>query len=121
MTPLLSCISAGPISVGSNVPSPPPSIMAGPAMPIQESRVAILKSAHPNRAAFPAKQKPLFIAIRGTLPANLAQLVNERTLSPAMCVVTSVSPGLPPPPSVYMITGRANRSAKSHILSNFLW
>ena len=46
----------GPMSVGANLPRPPPSIMAGPAMPIQELRVAMVKSAQPNSAALPAKQ-----------------------------------------------------------------
>ena len=34
---------------------------------------------------------------------------------------TSVSPGLPPPPSVYITTGKFCFSAVSQILSNFLW
>ena len=47
---------AGPISLGPQAPSPPPSIMAGPPMPIQEFWVAILKSQLPNTTALPAKQ-----------------------------------------------------------------
>tara|TARA_R110002110_G_scaffold77390_1_gene203465 strand:+ start:29718 stop:29852 length:135 start_codon:yes stop_codon:yes gene_type:complete len=44
------------MALASTLPRPPPSIIAGPAMPIQELRVAIVKSAQPNRAALPAKQ-----------------------------------------------------------------
>ena len=93
-------MSDGPISFGSNFPSPPPSIIAGPAIPIQEFFVAILISALPKRAALPAKQNPLFIAILKHLPYKLAQSAKEGTCKPATDVVTSVSPGLPPPPSV---------------------
>ena len=55
-TPLNLCSSIGPISSGENLPSPPPSIIAGPAIPIHEFFVAILKSLLPNKAALPAKQ-----------------------------------------------------------------
>ena len=41
---------------GSNTPSPPPSIMAGPPMPMLESSVAMTTSQHPRIAALPAKQ-----------------------------------------------------------------
>jgi hypothetical protein len=40
--------------------------MAGPAIPIQDVRVAMVISAHPNKTALPAKQNPLFMAMRGT-------------------------------------------------------
>ena len=76
--------------------------------------MATVTSAQPNSAALPAKQKPLFTAMRGTRPLNAAQRANEGTSSPAICVVTSVSPGRPPPPSVYMITGNSVRRRASN-------
>ena len=93
--------------------------MAGPAIPIHEFFVAILKSEHPNKAAFPAKQYPFAIAILRHRPDNRAHVENEGILRPAIWVVTSTSPGRPPPPSVYITIGRANLSACSVIRSNF--
>ena len=55
-TPLAYCTSIGPTSFGSNTPRPPPSIMAGPPIPMLESSVAITTSQHPSSAALPAKQ-----------------------------------------------------------------
>ena len=55
-TPLGTCTSIGPISVGATTPSPPPSIIAGPPMPIWESAVAMTTSQQPRIAALPAKQ-----------------------------------------------------------------
>ena len=55
-TPLARCTSIGPIAVGSYTPSPPPSIIAGPPMPMFESSVAITTSQQPRIAALPAKQ-----------------------------------------------------------------
>ena len=88
------------MSVGSYLPRPPPSIIAGPAIPIHDFSVAILKSAVPNNAALPAKQYPLLTAILIEDPVRLAHLENVGTFNPAICVLTSTSPGLPPPPSV---------------------
>ena len=39
-----------------NTPRPPPSIIAGPPMPMLESSVAITTSQQPSSAALPAKQ-----------------------------------------------------------------
>jgi hypothetical protein len=50
------CTAAGPISAGAKLPRPPPSIIAGPAMPMLELRVAMRRSAAPKSAALPAKQ-----------------------------------------------------------------
>ena len=72
-----------------------------------------------NKAAFPAKQYPLAIAILRHRPDNRAHVENEGILRPAIWVVTSTSPGRPPPPSVYITIGRANLSACSVIRSNF--
>ena len=94
--------------------------MAGPAIPSQDSLVEMQKSAVPNSAALPAKQYPLLTAILILFPFNFAQLLKEGICNPANCTCTSVSPGLPPPPSVYMMTGRFCFSAVSQILSSFL-
>ena len=56
ITPFATCTSTGPIAVGSYVPSPPPSIIAGPPMPMFESSVAMITSQQPSSAALPAKQ-----------------------------------------------------------------
>ena len=47
--------------------------MAGPAIPIFEPLVAILISLEPYKAAFPAKQYPLVIAILRQVPFKDAQ------------------------------------------------
>ena len=57
-TPLATCTLIGPISVGANTPRPPPSIIAGPPIPMFESAVAITTSQQPSIAALPAKQSP---------------------------------------------------------------
>ena len=56
MTPFFVWTSAGPISSGLNEPSPPPSIIAGPPIPMLESSLAITTSQQPSSAALPAKQ-----------------------------------------------------------------
>src|SRR5512135_921075 len=58
MTPLGACMLTGPTSSGAKIPSPPPSIMAGPPIPMVASCVAIITSQQPSRAALPAKQRP---------------------------------------------------------------
>ena len=55
-TPFARWTSIGPIDVGSWTPSPPPSIIAGPPMPMFESSVAMTTSQQPSSAALPAKQ-----------------------------------------------------------------
>ncbi len=55
-TPLNCWTLIGPMAVGSNTPRPPPSIIAGPPMPMFESAVAITTSHTPSIAALPAKQ-----------------------------------------------------------------
>ena len=55
-TPLALWIAIGPTSAGSNTPSPPPSIIAGPPIPMLEFSVAITTSQQPSSAALPAKQ-----------------------------------------------------------------
>ena len=56
MTPLAVCTSVGPIALGSYTPRPPPSIIAGPPMPMFEPSVAMITSQQPSSAALPAKQ-----------------------------------------------------------------
>ena len=112
-------MAQGPISLGSNVPNPAPSIIEGPAIPIQDSSVAILKSAHPNKAALPAKQYPFVIAIFNG-HSSAAQISKVSKSSQELFIFTSVSPGLPPPPSVNIMTGIFSRVAFFMILSIFL-
>ncbi|SLJ82480.1 Uncharacterised protein [Mycobacteroides abscessus subsp. abscessus] len=56
------------MSSGRNTPSPPPSIIAGPPMPMLASGVAITTSHMPSSAALPAKQRPETMPINGTRP-----------------------------------------------------
>jgi DNA primase len=88
-------------------------------LPIQDARVAMVISAQPKRAALPAKQHPLFTAMRSERPRSAAQRAKVGTESPATCVLTSVSPGRPPPPSVNITTGRDSRPARSKRRSSF--
>jgi hypothetical protein len=67
-TPLRVCTSIGPTCSGVKVPSPPPSIITGPAMPMVASAVAMMTSHVPSSAALPAKQRPATTPILGTTP-----------------------------------------------------
>ena len=95
MTPLGTCTETGPMSSGANTPRPPPSIMAGPPMPMLASGVAMMTSQHPSRAALPAKQRPDTRPTSGTRPLsrpNNAKASVSRPVTTAM----SVSPGRSP-------------------------
>ena len=72
MTPLRVCMSSGPTASASTVPSPPPSIIAGPPMPSETFSVATIRSEQPAITALPAKQRPATTAIRGTSPESFA-------------------------------------------------
>ena len=61
-TPFGTCTDIGPTSSGRKTPRPPPSIIAGPPMPMFEFAVAITTSQQPSSAALPAKQRPELIA-----------------------------------------------------------
>ncbi len=74
ITPARDCTSLGPISSGRNAPRPPPSIIAGPPMPIELSRVAMMTSQQPSSAALPAKQRPATMPTSGTRPLRRAKL-----------------------------------------------
>ncbi len=119
-TPLGTWTSIGPIASGGNTPSPPPSTIAGPPMPMLEPTVAITTSQQPRIAALPAKQRPEVIPTRGTSPLSCANSWKARQSSPAT-PVPSVSPGRPPPPSVKKTTGRRWRSATSNSRSFLRW
>ena len=54
--PARASVSAGPTSSGATTPRPPPSIIAGPPMPMLALRVEITESQLPSSAALPAKQ-----------------------------------------------------------------
>jgi hypothetical protein len=64
--PVTACMGAGPMSCTACTPSPPPSIMAGPPMPILLSLVAMITSHIPSSAALPAKLGPATTPTRGT-------------------------------------------------------
>ena len=67
---------------GSNTPRPPPSIIAGPPMPMFESSVAITTSQQPSIAALPAKQYPDVIPTSGTVPTAQRTQRNARQSRP---------------------------------------
>ena len=100
-TPFGTWISIVPISSGANTPRPPPSIIAGPPMPMFESFVAMITSQQPSSEALPAKQRPVVMPTMGTRPLSVANCENVR-VRPS---VLSVSPGRPPPPSPKRTTG----------------
>ena len=104
ITPLPDCTLLGPICSGVKVPRPPPSIMAGPLMPMLLARVAMITSAQPSNAALPAKQRPCTMPTTGTLPDSAANWLKVWLLSPATTGM-SVSPGRPPPPSANSTVG----------------
>ena len=65
-----------------------------------------MTSQHPRSAAFPAKQNPDAIPIEGTSPLRRAKRANAIVSRPET-VITSVSPGRPPPPSANRTTGQS--------------
>ena len=68
--PLGTCTLIGPTSSGEKTPRLPPSIIAGPPMPMDEFLVAITTSQQPRIAALPAKQRPELIPTNGTAPLS---------------------------------------------------
>ena len=75
-TPLGTCTAIGPISSGRKTPRPPPSIMAGPPMPMLESAVAMITSQQPSSEALPAKQNREVTPTSGTRPDSRAKAAN---------------------------------------------
>ena len=73
--PLGTCTLIGPTSSGANTPRLPPSIIAGPPMPIDEFLVAITTSQQPRSAALPAKQRPELMPTSGDEPRQPAEEV----------------------------------------------
>ena len=73
--------SIGPTSSGRNTPRPPPSIIAGPPMPMFESSVAMITSQQPSSAALPAKQRPEVMPTSGTRPLQPRRTRCERPCS----------------------------------------
>ena len=70
----------GPTSSGRKTPSPPPSIIAGPPMPMFEFAVAITTSQQPSSAALPAKQRPELMPTSGTRPLRRAEVVERHAV-----------------------------------------
>ena len=65
------------MSSGAWTPSPPPSIIAGPPIPMFEPSVAMTTSQHPSRAALPAKHRPEVIPTSGTCPLKPGEEVER--------------------------------------------
>src|SRR5450830_1185480 len=120
ITPLADCTSLGPICSGLNTPRPPPSIMAGPLMPMLLASVAMITSAQPSKAALPAKQRPCTMPTTGTWPDRAAKRLKVWLLRPATMGM-SVSPGRPPPPSANSTTGRRSWCASASMRSVLWW
>ena len=99
-------------------PESPPSIIAGPPMPMFEFAVAMITSQQPRIAALPAKQNPLLIPTSGTSPLSAAK--SKARQSRYATPDASVSPGSSAPPSVKNTIGSRKRSARSKRRS-FLW
>ena len=77
-TPLGTWTSIGPMSSGAKTPSPPPSTIAGPPMPIDELAVAMITSQQPSSDALPAKQRPEVMPTIGTSAESCAKRANVR-------------------------------------------
>ena len=69
-TPLATWNDIGPTSSGVYTPRPPPSIIAGPPIPMVEFRVAMMTSQQASSAVLPAKQRPLLMPTSGTRPLS---------------------------------------------------
>ena len=69
-------------SSGANTPRPPPSIIAGPPMPMFEPSVAMITSQQPSSAALPAKQRPDTMPTSGTSPLSSANRANAMQSRP---------------------------------------
>ena len=74
--------SIGPMSSGRNVPRPPPSIIAGPPIPMLLSAVAITVSQQPSRAALPAKHRPAAMPDRGHQPGEPGEVLEGAGVEP---------------------------------------
>ena len=74
-TPFGTCTAIGPTSSGAKTPRPPPSIIAGPPMPMFEFSVAMITSQQPSSAALPAKQRPELMPTSGTRPEQAREQV----------------------------------------------
>ena len=75
-TPFGVCTLIGPTSSGRNTPRPPPSIMAGPPMPMFAFAVAMMTSQQPRITALPAKQRPDVMPTSGTSPLSWPNMLN---------------------------------------------
>ncbi|MCY1518800.1 hypothetical protein D9M68_535250 [compost metagenome] len=120
ITPLRDCTLLGPICSGAKVPRPPPSIIAGPLMPMLLPLVAMITSAQPSSAALPAKQRPCTMPTTGTLPDSAANWLKVWLFRPAT-IGMSVSPGRPPPPSANSTTGSLSWCATASSRSVLWW
>ena len=58
------------------MPSPPPSIIAGPPMATVDPSVAMITSQQASSAVLPAKQRPFVTPTNGTCPLSLENWVN---------------------------------------------
>ena len=90
---------------GAYWPRPPPSIMAGPPMPMLAPSVAMTTSQQPSRAALPAKNTGPRDADQGDGAAEGGRNRWKARASKPDTPGASVSPGRPPPPSAKSTTG----------------
>ena len=123
MTPFGTCTRIGPTSSGRKTPRPPPSIIAGPPMPMFESAVAMMTSQQPSSAALPAKQRPEVMPTSGDQAGLSAarRAWNGHAVEPGDAASRRCRPGRPPPPSAKNTTGSRHRSASSNMRSFLRW
>src|SRR6478736_2746573 len=81
--PLGTWTLIGPTSSGEYTPRLPPSIIAGPPMPIDEFLVAMTTSQQPRIAALPAKQRPELMPTSGDTPDSRPKIWKAMVLRPA--------------------------------------
>ena len=65
------------------MPRPPPSIIAGPPIPMFERIAAMTTSQHPSNEALPAKHLPEVTPTSGTSPLSFGKSWNDRVLCDA--------------------------------------
>ena len=119
-TPFGTCTAIGPTSSGRNTPSPPPSIIAGPAHADVRVRRGDDHVAAAEERGVAGEAAPRVDADERHQSRQLGE-VAERQAVEAGTPVPSVSPGRPPPPSVKNTTGRRQRSASSNRRSFLRW
>ena len=119
-TPFGVCTSMRPDFLRAHTPSPPPSIMAGPPMPMLEPAVAMITSQQPSSAALPAKQRPGGDADQRHQPREPAKSENARQSRPAT-PTRRCRPAARRRPPRRTRSAAAARSASSNMRSFLRW